>query len=48
MIPPAMPVTSLLSEHGQPVRYYEIAVRQFRQQILPAGLPPPRSGATGP
>jgi len=39
VIPPAMPVTSLLSEHGQPVRYYEIAVRQFSQQILPAGLP---------
>jgi bilirubin oxidase len=34
-----MPVTSVLSEHGQQVRYYEIAVRQFRQQVLPAGLP---------
>jgi bilirubin oxidase len=39
VVPPEMPVTSVLSEHGQPVRYYEIAVRQFRQQILPAGLP---------
>jgi bilirubin oxidase len=39
VIPPAMPVTSLLSENGQPVRYYEIGVRQFGQQILPAGLP---------
>jgi bilirubin oxidase len=32
-------MTSTLSEAGQAVRYYEIAVRQFRQQILPAGLP---------
>jgi bilirubin oxidase len=39
VIPPAMPVTSLISEGGQAVRYYELAVRQFRQQILPAGLP---------
>ncbi|HEX9635635.1 MAG TPA: multicopper oxidase [Candidatus Limnocylindria bacterium] len=39
VIPPAMPMTSVLSENGQPVRYYEIGVRQFSQQILPAGLP---------
>jgi len=39
VIPPAMPLTSMLTEQGQAVRYYEIAVRQFRQQILPAGLP---------
>ena len=39
VIPPAMPITSVISEHGQAVRYYEIAVRQFRQQVLPAGLP---------
>ena len=39
VIPPAMPMTSVLSETGQPVRYYEIGVRQFSQQILPAGLP---------
>ena len=34
VIPPAMPPTS-----GGRVDYYEIAVRQFRQQILPAGMP---------
>ena len=39
VIPPAMPMTSVISEDGRPVRYYELAVRQFRQQILPAGLP---------
>jgi bilirubin oxidase len=39
VIPPAMPVTSMLSERGRSVRYYEIAVRQFRQQILPPGMP---------
>jgi FtsP/CotA-like multicopper oxidase with cupredoxin domain len=39
VVPPAMPVSSILSERGQAVRYYELAVRQFRQQILPAGLP---------
>jgi len=39
VIPPAMPRTSVLSDHGQAVDYYEIAVRQFVQQILPAGMP---------
>jgi hypothetical protein len=39
VIPPAMPVTSVITEDGRAVRYYEIAVRQFRQQILPAGMP---------
>jgi bilirubin oxidase len=34
VIPPVMPPTT----RGA-VDYYEIAVRQFRQQILPAGLP---------
>ena len=33
---------------GKPADYYEISMRQFAQQILPAGLPPPRSGATAP
>jgi len=32
VIPPAMPSTR--------PDYYEIAVRQFRQQVLPAGMPP--------
>jgi spore coat protein A len=35
VIPPAMPVTAI----NEGVDYYEIAVRQFRQQILPTGLP---------
>jgi bilirubin oxidase len=35
VIPPAMPITSI--DGG--VDYYEIAVQQFRQQILPTGLP---------
>jgi bilirubin oxidase len=34
VIPPAMPKTS-----GGKVDYYEIAVRQFQQQILPPGMP---------
>ena len=39
VIPPAMPRTSVKSYFGSPVDYYEIAVRQFVQQILPAGMP---------
>ncbi len=40
IIPPAMPRTSKLPTAGRKaIDYYEIAVRQFRQQILPAGLP---------
>jgi spore coat protein A, manganese oxidase len=35
VVPPAMPMTS---SRGR-VDYYEIAVRQFRQQILPTGMP---------
>jgi bilirubin oxidase len=35
VIPPAMPRTSKLND----IDYYEIAVRQFRQQILPVGWP---------
>ncbi|MFI7063584.1 multicopper oxidase family protein [Kribbella sp. NPDC050124] len=34
VVPPVMPPTTVGA-----VDYYEIAVRQFRQQILPAGLP---------
>ena len=40
VIPPAMPRTSMLKQKmGKNIDYYEIAVRQFSQQILPAGLP---------
>lgn len=34
-IPPAMPLTT----QTEAIDYYEIAVRQFQQQILPAGFP---------
>ena len=36
VIPPAMPKTP---RAGGPIDYYEIAVRQFQQQILPTGMP---------
>ncbi len=39
VIPPAMPRTSKIVSMGQDINYYEIAVRQFRQPILPEGLP---------
>src|SRR6266511_5165132 len=40
VIPPAMPRTSkIVQSMGQDIHYYEIAVRQFRQPILPEGLP---------
>ncbi len=39
VIPPAMPRTSVLTTPGALVDYYEIAMRQFAQQILPPGLP---------
>jgi bilirubin oxidase len=35
-IPPAMPKTGVLTGG---IDYYEIAVRQFQQQVLPAGMP---------
>lgn len=40
IIPPAMPRTSkIVHRGGKNIDYYEIAVRQFQQQILPAGMP---------
>ena len=40
VIPPAMPRTAKLNVRGgKNIDYYEIAVRQFAQQILPTGLP---------
>jgi FtsP/CotA-like multicopper oxidase with cupredoxin domain len=40
VIPPAMPRTRKLTVRGgKNIDYYEIAVRQFMQQILPAGMP---------
>jgi hypothetical protein len=39
VIPPAMPRTRRFVDRGRPIDYYEIAVRQFQQQILPSGFP---------
>jgi spore coat protein A, manganese oxidase len=39
IVPPAMPRTSILRRGGMNVDYYEIAVRQFDQQVLPPSLP---------
>jgi FtsP/CotA-like multicopper oxidase with cupredoxin domain len=40
LIPPVMPQAGqIVQRGGKNADYYEISVRQFRQQILPAGLP---------
>ncbi len=40
VIPPVMPLTSMIKpKGGMQIDYYEIAVRQFAQQILPPSLP---------
>ena len=40
LIPPVMPRAGILTlPGGKPADYYEISMRQFSQQILPAGLP---------
>jgi FtsP/CotA-like multicopper oxidase with cupredoxin domain len=40
LIPPVMPRADVItSPGGKPTDYYEISMRQFQQQILPAGLP---------
>jgi FtsP/CotA-like multicopper oxidase with cupredoxin domain len=40
LIPPVMPRAGTLTvKGGKPVDYYEISIRQFLQQILPAQLP---------
>jgi len=40
VVPPAMPKTgTLIQRGGGPVDYYEIAIRQFTQPILPPGMP---------
>jgi FtsP/CotA-like multicopper oxidase with cupredoxin domain len=39
-IPPAMPRTAKIALKGEKnIDYYEIAVRQFEQQVLPVGMP---------
>ena len=39
LIPPVMPKADTIVRRGQTVDYYEISMKQFEQQILPAGLP---------
>jgi FtsP/CotA-like multicopper oxidase with cupredoxin domain len=40
LVPPVMPRAGVLPNPGaKPVDYYEISMRQFAQQVLPAGLP---------
>jgi spore coat protein A len=40
LIPPVMPKAgTIIQKGGKNIDYYEISVRQFSQQILPAGLP---------
>src|SRR4029453_8488374 len=40
LVPPVMPRKDAITRPGgKPVDYYEISMRQFAQQILPAGLP---------
>jgi spore coat protein A len=40
LIPPVMPRAEVITvPGGKPLDYYEISMRQFPQQILPAGLP---------
>jgi len=41
LIPPVMPKAGVIKQKGgKDADYYEISVKQFSQQILPAGLPP--------
>ena len=39
LIPPVMPKADTIVRRGQTVDYYEISMKQFTQQVLPAGLP---------
>src|SRR5512141_544509 len=39
LIPPVMPKAGIIMQKGKPIDYYEISMRQFAEQILPAGLP---------
>ena len=39
LIPPVMPKADTIVRRGQTIDYYEISMKQFAQQILPAPLP---------
>jgi FtsP/CotA-like multicopper oxidase with cupredoxin domain len=40
LVPPVMPKADTIVRRGVTIDYYEISMKQFAQQILPAGLPP--------
>jgi len=42
LIPPVMPKAGIIHGQGRSIDYYEISMRQFSQQILPAGMPATR------
>jgi spore coat protein A, manganese oxidase len=49
LVPPVMPQAARLNVPGLgAVDYYEISMRQFAQQVLPAGLPPTTVWGYGP
>jgi spore coat protein A len=39
LIPPVMPKAGITKQRGKTIDYYEISIRQFKQQILPPGMP---------
>jgi spore coat protein A, manganese oxidase len=39
LIPPVMPKAGTIDRRGSTIDYYEISMKQFAQQILPASLP---------
>jgi spore coat protein A, manganese oxidase len=39
LIPPVMPRAGTIKRGGRPIDFYEISMRQFEQQVLPASLP---------
>ncbi|HLF73718.1 MAG TPA: multicopper oxidase [Anaerolineales bacterium] len=39
LIPPVMPKAGIVTQRGRAIDYYEISMRQFAEQILPAGMP---------
>ena len=48
LIPPVMPrAATITMPGGKPGDYYEISMKQFAQQILPAGLPATTVGLWG-
>ncbi len=49
LVPPVMPrADTVVRKGGKNIDYYEISMRQFSQQILPAGLPPTTVWGYGP